>query len=153
MSVYQCLTSHRSNPILQRVRQSDSISAVVQTAHAPMRRGATCGQRWRDAEVRRVRRNRADTEVIPANAFLFSQDARGDNFVRAAISRSPPPCPRPRQAARRSHRDRHTVNLRCASAVRFARKFPAAHDKKAAPQINHLRTALVFARRYECSLS
>src|SRR5947208_14771244 len=79
-----------------------------------------------------------------------------DTLSRAAISRPSPTRPRRRSAAHRSHRYWHVVDLRRASALRFASErpgVPVADDEKAPHQIAYLRAALVFARRHERQVS
>ena len=84
--------------------------------------------------------------------FIFEKNAESDNFISAPVSRSPPARTRPRPASRGSHRHRHIVGLRRASAVRFARQFPVIDDEEAPHQIDYLRIALVSARRHQHSL-
>src|SRR5258707_1207845 len=82
----------------------------------------------------------------------FAKIARAITFSRAAISRPSSTGARRRSTARRSHRHRHLVDLRRASALRSAAEWSrisVADDKEAAHQIDHLRAALVFARRHE----
>src|SRR6266545_3709185 len=78
----------------------------------------------------------------------FGEIVTRDNFSRATVSRSSPARFGRWSTARRSHRHWDVVDLRGASAVRFATErsgISAADNEKAPHQIDHLRVALVFA--------
>src|SRR5215472_16024339 len=96
---------------------------------------------------------RTTREVVSAN-FCFSETLCRDRLSHAAISRSSSASAGVRPPTRRSHRHRDIVDLRSTGAFRSALGgISATYHKEAAHQIDRLRTALVFARRYECSLS
>ena len=58
-----------------------------------------------------------------------------------------------RRRKARPHRRRHPLDLRPPDALRPRRRISAAHHQEAAPEIDHLRAALVPARRHQRQIS
>ena len=75
------------------------------------------------------------------------------HVTHARISRFAPACAGAWQIQGRPHRHRHIRHFRRAGEVRSARIISAAHHQEAPHQIDHLRVALVSARRYQCALA
>src|SRR5437762_6718855 len=80
------------------------------------------------------------TREVDAAIFALAKLCGAINYSRAAIPRSSSAGTRAGSASRRSHRHGDIVDLRRASALRFAAertRISAAHHEKAAHQIDH----------------
>ena len=74
-------------------------------------------------------------------------------FAHATVPRPPAANPRRRRGQGRPHRHRHAERLRPPDAVRPGRRLSAGDDEEGASEVDHLRAAVVSARRDERSLS
>src|SRR4051794_29304192 len=58
-----------------------------------------------------------------------------------------------RRQKERSHRHRHAVRIRRATALRLECRLPVAHDEESTSQVDHPRAAVVLEGRHEYQVS